>query len=120
MKRIGALFIAGGLFGGFFPARADQPATNLPPVVVQGLRPSQELVGPYDQPQWTARGRFSSNTEVYVLPPYAFFVDLDYTGTVPRHGGETRNLCTQEFELGLPHRFQIAYENNFTGQEKHS
>ena len=120
MKRIGALFIAGVLSGDVFPAKADQPATNLPPVVVQGLRPSQALVGPYDQPQWTARGRFSSDTEVYVLPPNTFFVDLDYTGTVPRHGGETQNLCTQEFEMGLPHRFQIAYENNCTWQEKHS
>ncbi len=114
------------MFAGFFLcvtavwAEDGLPATNLPPVTVQGMRPSQERVGPYNQPQWTARGRFSSDTEVYVLPPYAFFVDLDYTGLVPRHGGETRNLFTQEFELGLPHRFQIAYENNFTVQERHS
>ena len=47
-------------------------------------------------------------------------MDLDYTGTVPRHGGETRNLFTQEFEMGLSHRFQIAYENNFTLQKQHS
>lgn len=120
MRRLGVLFAGGLLFVNVASAIDGPPATNLPPVTVQGGRPSQERVGPYNQPQWTARGRFSSDTEVYVLPPYAFFVDLDYTGIVPRHGGETRNLFTQEFELGLPHRFQIAYENNFTIQERHS
>lgn len=120
MTKTFAFLVAGCVFVSSLAVKADQPTTNLPPVVVKGLRPSQELIVPYDQPQWTTRGRFSANTEVYVLPPYSFFVDLDYTGTVPRHGGETRNLFTQEFEMGMPHRFQIAYENNNTWQEKHS
>jgi hypothetical protein len=72
---------------------------------------SAELVGPYHQPLWSARGRFSSGAEVYVLPPWEFFVDLDYQLTVPRHGTAT-HLFTQELELGLPYRFQVAYENN--------
>jgi len=119
MKKLSLMLVAWGACGGATLAEAEEPATNLPPVTVQGARPSQELVGPYDQPRWTARGRFSSDTEVYVLPPYAFVVDIDYAGTVPKHG-ETMNLMTQEFELGLPHRFQIAYENNFVLQKKHS
>lgn len=104
---------------GALPAQADPPAIAMPEVTVHGVRPSQELIGPYNQPRWTARGRFSSSTDIYVLPPYEFNIDLDYTGTIPRHG-ETRNLFTQEFELGLPHRFQIAYENNFVLQKEHS
>jgi hypothetical protein len=90
----------------------EPPPVQLSPVTVESTLESQQLVGPYQQPRWSARGRFSSDTEVYVLPPWDFFVDLDYTGTIPRHG-QTDNVFTQEFELGLPHRFQVAYENNF-------
>lgn len=107
---------------GALPALAEEPQTAvavLPEVTVHGVRPSQELIGPYNQPRWAARGRFSSSTDIYVLPPYEFNIDLDYTGTIPKHG-ETRNLFTQEFELGLPYRFQIAYENNFVLQKEHS
>ena len=73
---------------------------------------SLDLIGPYNQPRWSARGRFSSDTDVYVLPPWQFFVDIDYQGTFPRHG-QSSHLFTQELEIGLPHRFQLAYENNF-------
>jgi hypothetical protein len=107
---------------GALTALAEEPQTAvavLPEVTVHGVRPSQELIGPYNQPRWSARGRFSSSTDIYVLPPYEFNIDLDYTGTIPKHG-ETRNLFTQEFELGLPYRFQIAYENNFVLQKEHS
>ena len=105
---------------GVLPALAEEPQTVvLPEVTVHGVRPSDELIGPYNQPRWAARGRFSSSTDIYVLPPYEFNIDLDYTGTIPKHG-KTQNLFTQEFELGLPHRFQIAYENNFVLQNEHS
>lgn len=99
---------------------AAEPPYVLPPLSIQGERPpSQELVGPYDQPRWSARGRFSSDTDVYVLPPWQFFVDLDYQLTVPRHG-QSVHLFTQELELGLPHRFQIAYENNVEVRNGHT
>ena len=84
---------------------------QLPPVTVPGQPESQDLVGPYHQPRWSTRGRFSTDTEVYVIPPGLFFVDVDYQGTVPRHG-KSVHLFTQEFEVGLPYRFQFAYENN--------
>ena len=104
---------------GMTPACAEPNAPELPELTVQGLRPSQELIGPYNQPRWTARGRFSSNTEIYLLSPWTSAIDLDYSGKVPKHG-ETENLFTQEFELGLPHRIQLAYENNFVLQKEHS
>ena len=115
-----AMLIAVTLCCGALPALAEEPKTVvMPEVTVEAVRPSDELVGPYNQPRWTARGRFSSTTDVYVLPPYEFNIDLDYTGTIPRNG-QTQNLFTQEFELGLPYRFQIAYENNFVLEKDHS
>lgn len=86
------------------------PVLRLPTVTTVGR--SEDLIGPYHQPRWSARGRFSSETDVYVLPPWTFYADLDYQLTVPREGRAT-HLFTQELELGLPYRFQIAYENNF-------
>src|SRR5882672_8512474 len=83
---------------------AQEPPTHqLPPVTVQGQPESQELVGPYQQPRWSTRGRFSTDTEVYVIPPGLFFVDVDYQVTIPRHG-QSVHLFTQEFEVGLPYR----------------
>jgi hypothetical protein len=97
-------------------ARADM--RSLPDVEVQSSPVDQDIIGPYDQPRWTARGRFSSDTDIYVLPPYSFYVDLDYNGTFPRTGSDATHLFTQELEVGLPHRFQLAFENNveFTRQ----
>src|ERR1700745_2065678 len=49
-----------------------QSVTELPPQEVSGRPAGEELVGPYAQPCWSARGRFSADTDVYVLPPYSF------------------------------------------------
>jgi hypothetical protein len=116
------ILLAVTLCCGVLPALAEEPPTAvavLPEVSVHGVPPSQELIGPYKQPRWAARGRFSSSADIYVLPPYEFNIDLDYTGTIPKHG-KIKNLFTQEFEVGLPYRFQIAYENNFVLQNEHS
>jgi hypothetical protein len=88
------------------------------PVTVQSTAESQELIGPYKQPRWSARGRFSTDTEVYVLPPGLFYIDLDYQGTIARHGKNV-HLFTQEFEVGLPYRFQLAFENNIEIRDGH-
>lgn len=86
-----------------------QTVTRLPTQEVEERPPGEELIGPYAQPRWSARGRFSADTDVYVLPPYSFYVDLDYNGTFPRRG-QPDHLFVQEYELGLPCRFQIAWE----------
>jgi hypothetical protein len=91
-------------------AAAQQPQV-LAPVDVEGRPAGEELIGPYNQPRWSARGRFSADTDVYVLPPWSFYLDLDYHGTFPRVG-KSDHLFTQEFELGLPYRFQLAFELN--------
>jgi hypothetical protein len=58
-----------------------QEAQQLVPVQVEGRPYGEEIIGPYNQPRWSARGRFSADTDVYVLPPYSFYLDLDS----PRH-----------------------------------
>jgi len=97
----------------------DENTYSMSPEVVQGKAESQETIGPYGQPRWSARGRFSSDTDVYVIPPGLFFVDIDYEGFFPRHGDAVHTF-TQEFEVGLPHRFQLAYENNFEVRGPHT
>ncbi len=94
-----------------FAAKAAEPVAQLPVTVVDGGKPD-DLIGPYNQPRWSARGRFSSDTDVYVLPPFEAYLDLDYEMTKPRHD-KAIHLFTQELEIGLPHRFQLAYENAF-------
>jgi hypothetical protein len=86
-----------------------QQSQQLASQEVEGRPYGEELIGPYGQPRWSARGRFSSDTDVYVQPPYSFYLDLDYDGTVLRHG-KPDHLFGQEYEIGLPYRFQIGWE----------
>jgi hypothetical protein len=93
-----------------------QQFPQLAAVNVEGRPPGEEIIGPYNQPRWSARGRFSADTDVYVLPPFSFYLDLDYHGTFPRQG-KPDHLFTQEFELGLPYRVQVAFELNQERQD---
>lgn len=81
MKRVSVLMAAFILCVTVAWAADGLPAINLPPVTVQGLRPSQERVGPYNQPQWTARGRFSSDTaeEERSDPEYELDIGPNFT-----------------------------------------
>ena len=93
----------------------NQQSNELAPLNVEARPYGEQLIGPYNQPRWSARGRFSADTDVYVLPPFSFYLDVDYHGTFPRVG-KSDHLFTQEFELGLPYRFQLAFELNEEGQ----
>jgi hypothetical protein len=65
----------------------------------------EDLIGPYDQPQWTASRRFPT-TRVYVRPPGTFEFEYWKRLDFPRHG--PAEIQTQyEFEVGLPGRFQV-------------
>jgi hypothetical protein len=101
--------IAGWSLETFICSVLAQQLQQLAPVKVEERPYGEQLVGPYNQPRWSARGRFSADTDVYVLPPFSFYLDLDYHGTFPRVG-KSDHLFTQEFELGLPYRFQLAFE----------
>jgi hypothetical protein len=105
----GSLLVSAQLAGESAHAQQIQSKQELAPVRVEERPYGEELVGPYNQPRWSARGRFSANTDVYVLPPYSFYLDVDYHGTFPRRGVPD-HLFIQEFEIGLPYRFQLAFE----------
>ena len=106
---LGSLLVVTQLAGGSALAESIQSTHELAPVSVEGRPYGEELIGPYNQPRWSARGRFSADTDVYALPPYSFYIDVDYHGTFPRRGFPD-HLFVQEFELGLPYRFQLAFE----------
>ena len=100
------------LFASAVCAMADeftQPVAT-PPVTVTATNLLQEetLIGPNQQPEWTARRRFAI-TRVYVQPPWQAETEFGWDAVYPR-GGSPQHEIQQEFELGLPYRFQVDYE----------
>jgi hypothetical protein len=91
-------------------------ATTEQPVVVtaQGpvLLPDQEVPSAYGAPPQFSRSRFSNVVNAYVLPPWAFFFGELFEGQGFRHGPPDY-LFTQEIEMGLPYRFNVAAETQF-------
>jgi hypothetical protein len=75
------------------------------PIVVTG----EEVPSAYGAPPGLSRSRFSNVTQAYVLPPWAFFFGELFEGQGFRHGPPDY-LFTQEIEMGLPYRFNIAAE----------
>ena len=71
---------------------------------------AEELASAYGAPPDLSRGRISTLTKSYVLPPFSFELETIYEGDVFRHG-PPRHLFTQEVEMGLPFRFDVAIQN---------
>ena len=74
--------------------------------------PFQEVPSAYGAPPAFSRSRFSDTVNAYVLPPWAFFFGELYEGQGFRHGPPD-HLFTQEVEMGLPFRFNVAAEAQF-------
>jgi len=74
-------------------------------VVVAG----EEVPSAYGAPPGISRSRFSPLTNAYVLPPGAVYGGLLYEADAFRHGPPD-HLFTEEVEIGLPHRFGLAFE----------
>src|SRR6266581_2975474 len=72
----------------------------------------EELPSAYGAPPGFSRSRFSNTTQAYVLAPWAFFFGEIFEGQGFRHGPPDY-LFTQEVEMGLPYRFNIAAESQF-------
>ena len=91
-------------------------ATTEQPVVVTAQGPvavtSQEVPSAYGAPPAFSRSRFSDTVNAYVLPPWAFFFGELFEGQGFRHGPPDY-LFTQEIEMGLPFRFNVAAEAQF-------
>ena len=111
-----ALLIAGVCFMGPVlnrPVQA-QDSTQRPVVVTAPEVPSadEEVPSAYGAPPGFSRSRFSNAVNAYVLPPWAFFFGELFEGQGFRHGPPDY-LFTQEIEMGLPFRFNVAAEAQF-------
>ncbi|HSP46410.1 MAG TPA: hypothetical protein VLO30_10485 [Chthoniobacterales bacterium] len=71
----------------------------------------EEVPSSYGATPGLSRSRFSNLTQAYVLPPGAVFAGLIYQGDALRFN-RPDHMLTQEIEIGLPHRFGIAFENS--------
>ena len=94
-------------------AQSDaQPVKPLPmpavTVTATNELSEEALIGPNQQPEWTARRRFAI-TRIYVQPPWQAETEFGWDAVYPR-GGSPQHILRQEFELGLPYRFQVDYE----------
>ena len=72
----------------------------------------EEVPSAYGAPPEFSRSRFSNAVNAYVLPPWAFFFGELFEGQGFRHGPPDY-LFTQEIEMGLPFRFNVAAETQF-------
>lgn len=108
-----ALGAAGCAAPSYLPLPGEESTRDLPPVEVRGTRVSEEEpVGPNGQPDWTTQRRFA-RSRVYVLAPGQWEAELWYRGKYD--GRETGDQLYQaEIGVGLPHRFQVDYYQNFT------
>jgi len=88
---------------------AEQTDMDLEDVTVYGeAQTSDQLVGPYEQPAWTARQQRFPTTRAYVLPPgvfefesFASFEENEGDGSGPEWE------LQQELKIGLPYRTQL-------------
>src|SRR5205823_2814007 len=80
-------------------------ATTEQTIVVTG----EEVPSAYGAPPGFSRSRFSNAVNAYVLPPWSFFFGELFEGQGFRHGPPDY-LFTQEIEMGLPYRFNVAAE----------
>ena len=91
---------------------------NMPTIIVQASSLKEEqLVGPYQQPEWTTERRFPS-TRVYLQEtPYEMGVEQWDRIRAFKDGG-VEHRFSEEFELGLPGRNQLdVYETWKVGPE---
>src|SRR5207249_8781562 len=99
---------AGLLFFAVCNSLLAQTTTTEESIVITG----EELPSAYGAPPGFSRSRFSNTTQAYVLAPWSFFFGENFEGQGFRHGPPDY-LFTQEIEMGLPYRFNVAAESQF-------
>jgi hypothetical protein len=72
---------------------------------------AEPLPTAYGAPTSFSQSRFSPLTNAYVLPPGAVYASLIYEDDVV-HFRNPDHHFTQEVEVGLPYRFNVAFEND--------
>src|ERR1041385_2611853 len=108
LRRIPLIACAGLLF---FVVQNSLPAQTETTEEAVGVT-AEEVPSAYGAPPGLSRSRFSNAVNAYVLPPWSFFFGELYEGQGFRHGPPD-HLFTQEVEMGLPYRFNIAAEAGF-------
>src|ERR1700720_3157219 len=83
------------------------PSGAAEPIVVTG----EELPTAYGAPVSFSQSRFSPTTNAYVLPPGAVYSSLIYENDVV-HFRSPDHHFTEECEIGLPWRFNLAFESD--------
>ena len=83
--------------------------TELKDVTVYGEAASgDQLVGPYEQPAWTARQQRFPTTRAYVLPPGVFEFEVFVNASGSEGDGDSAEWEIQEeLKIGLPLRTQL-------------
>ena len=71
---------------------------------------AQEPLSAYGAPAAFSQSRFSPLTNAYVLPPGVVYTSIIYENDV-NHFRPPNHLFTQEIEVGLPYRINLAVEN---------
>jgi hypothetical protein len=94
-----------------FPA-ADRSALAQTATEESVVVTAEEVPSAYGAPPGLSRSRLSNTVNAYVLPPWSFFFGELYEGQGFRHGPPD-HLFTQEVEMGLPYRFNVAAEAGF-------
>jgi hypothetical protein len=104
LKRV-SLALALALFGLVPSLRAQTEAAEHIEVAAEPL-PSA-----YGAPTSFSQSRFSPLTNAYVLPPGAVYASLIYEDDVV-HFRNPDHHWTEEVEVGLPYRINVAFEND--------
>src|SRR6516164_11176769 len=104
-RRIPLIACAVLLFFAVCNSLLTQTATTEEEIVVT----AEEVPSAYGAPPGFSRSRFSNVVNAYVLPPWSFFFGELFEGQGFRHGPPDY-LFTQEIEMGLPYRFNVAAE----------
>jgi hypothetical protein len=91
-----------------FPAALVHPQTAASPQIEVTAEP---LPSAYGAPTSFSQSRFSPLTNAYVLPPGAVYASLIYEDDVV-HFRNPDHHFTEECEIGLPWRLNIAFEND--------
>jgi len=78
---------------------------------IHSVPSESDLVGPANQPEWTARRAFAE-TDIYVIPQGEIEFNQFYISSHPREG-KPENIFESEFAFGLPWRTQFDVELNY-------
>ena len=90
-------------------ASAQQAVTTSTTATSDVIVTGEEVPSAYGAPAGFSRSRFSPTVTAYVLPPGVVMAATIYEGDALRHEKPDHRF-TQEIEVGLPYRFNVAME----------